>query len=199
MPAPARLLALLAILLVLSVAGLVHVADPVRAQAPGEPAARGKTAPIQTGKAGEGLPKPVAEMREAILEAALSGRLDDLRQAIELNELKPVIGDGSAGDPIASLKRLSADGQGQDILAALMRILGASWAAVPLGADIENNRIYVWPRFAATGITALDANDNAALAAIVPPDRHEAMLKSRIYDYWRIAIAADGTWHSFGK
>lgn len=145
------------------------------------------------------MPRPVAEMREAILEAAQSGRLEDLRHAIELNELKPVIGDGGAGDPIAKLKGLSADGEGRDILAALARILEGPWAAVPLGADIENNRIYVWPSFAATGTAALDAMDKTTLAQMVPPDQIETMLQSGTYSYWRIAIAADGTWHSLGK
>jgi hypothetical protein len=138
-------------------------------------------------------------MRETILEAIRSGRLEDLRPAIELNELKPVIGDGSEGDPVATLRRLSADGEGRDILGALGRILEAGWAAVPMGADIENNRIYVWPGFAATGIATLGADDSAALAAIVPPDQLAAMQKSGVYSYWRLGIAADGTWHSFSK
>ena len=48
-----------------------------------------------------GLPQPVMQMCEAILEAVRSGKLEDLRIAIEMNELKPVIGDGANDDPIA--------------------------------------------------------------------------------------------------
>lgn len=199
MPARLRLLALLAALLVPSAASLVHAPSPLRAQALGGPAQRARPTAILTGKAGEGLPQPVAEMREAILEAIRSRRLEDLRPAIELNELKPVIGDGSGEDPIATLKRLSTDGEGRDILAALDGILAATWAAVPMGTDIENNRIYVWPSFAATGIATLGPEESAALSAIVPGDQLESMQKSGIYTYWRLGIAADGTWHSFSK
>lgn len=198
MPAYQRLLALLVALLVPSAAGIVHAPSPVHAQAVGEVAKRERPATIMTGKAGEGLPAPVSDMREAILEATRPGRLEDLRVAIELNELKPMIGDGREGDPIAALRRLSVDGEGRDIVALLGRLLDAPWAAVPLGADIENNRIYVWPKFAATGIATLSAEDSVALAALVPPDELAAMTKAG-YSYWRLAIAADGTWHSFNK
>lgn len=199
MPAPTRLLALLALLLVPSVTSLVHVPSPVRAQAVGERGQQGRTAAMWMGQAGEGLPRPVAEMRETILEATRSGRLEDLKPAMELNELKPVIGDGDKGDPLSALRNLSADGEGRDILAALGRILEATWVAVPLGADIENNRIYVWPRFAVAGIATLDANGKAELESIVPADQLERVRQSGSYSYWRIAIAADGTWHSFGR
>src|SRR5258708_3326726 len=38
------------------------------------------------------LPGPVQDMREAILSAVKSGRIEDLRHAWELNELKPDLG-----------------------------------------------------------------------------------------------------------
>ena len=38
------------------------------------------------------LPAPVAEMREAILAAVRSGKIEELRHAYELNELKPELG-----------------------------------------------------------------------------------------------------------
>ena len=138
-------------------------------------------------------------MREAILEACRSGRLEDLRHAIELNELRPLIGDGAGGDAIAILKGMSADGEGRDILAAIERILASSWAAIPLGADIENNRIYVWPGIAATGTASLDAAARAELARIAPPETLAEIEASGVYSYWRLAIAADGTWHSFSR
>src|SRR5215468_4686258 len=40
----------------------------------------------------DGLPPPVEEMREAILSAVRLGRIEDLRHAWELNELKPDLG-----------------------------------------------------------------------------------------------------------
>lgn len=200
MPARHRPPDLLAALLVLSALGVVHAPETVRAQARDK--ARGSdavTAPIVTGRGGAGLPQPVADMREAILEAARSGKIEELRQAIELNELKPLIGDGTVGDPIAALKRLSADGEGRDILAMLERLLDGGWAAVPLGADIENNRIYVWPQLAATGLGGLSPEAQADLARLVPPELLDAMRRAGTYSYWRIGIGADGTWHSLTR
>lgn len=201
MPARHRLPRLLIALLVLSTLGVVHAPAGLRAQAR-DKAARATTgvaSPILTGRAGAGLPQPVADMREAILEAARSGTVEELRHAIELNELKPVIGESTSDDPIEALKRLSLDGEGRDVLAVLGRLLEGGWAAVPLGADIENNRIYVWPHFAATGVAGLSPEAQAEFVSLVPPDLRDAMQRSGAYSYWRIGIGADGTWHSLTR
>jgi hypothetical protein len=145
--------------------------------------------------AGEALPLPVSDMRDAILEAVNSGRLEDLRQAIELNEIRPVIGDGDENDPLAALRKASGDGDGRDVLAAIGRILDADWVAVPLGRDIENNLVYVWPRFAETGVVGLTVDEIAELARILPTGALAPMLERGVYDDWRLGIAADGTWH----
>lgn len=147
------------------------------------------------GKGGEGLSPSAADMRAAILEAVHAGRIDDLRQAIELNEIPPVIRDGGESDPIATLREQSADGEGRDVLEAVGHILEADWIAVPLGRDIENNLVYVWPRFAETGVVGLSVDEIADLARIVPVGTLAPMLEKGVYDGWRIAIAADGTWH----
>ena len=201
MPARHRPPALLAALLVLSAAGVVHAASTARAQArdPKAAASAGVPATIVTGRGGAGLPRPVADMRDAILEAVSSGRIEDLRPAIELNELRPLIGEGTADDPVTALRKLSADGEGRDILGIIERLLASGWAAVPLGADIENNRIYVWPHFAATGLGGLSPEAQAELERIVPSDLQDAMLKSGTYRFWRLAIGADGTWHAFTR
>ncbi|MEZ5817252.1 MAG: hypothetical protein R3D44_09235 [Hyphomicrobiaceae bacterium] len=141
------------------------------------------------------MPAPVADMRAAILEAVRSGRLEDLRYAIELNEMRPVFGAGGERDLIAAIRNASADGEGHDVLAALGRILDADWVAVPRGADIENNRIYVWPRFAETGTAGLEMDAIAELARILPAGTLALALEQGVYNYWRIGIAADGTWH----
>src|SRR5262245_42206251 len=72
----------------------------------------------------DGLPPPVEEMRETILSAVRSGRIEDLRHAWELNELKPDLGLATS-DPIAHWKEISGDGEGREILAALAQILDA--------------------------------------------------------------------------
>lgn len=187
-------------LLVLITACLVHAPGHPGAQTIGtSPATAAGTAQIASGRGEAGLPEPVLQMREAILEAVRSGRLSDLQTAIELNEIKPDIAGNASGDQIAALRALSADGSGEDVLVSLGRILDAPWAAVPMGRDLENNRVYVWPTFAVTGTKALSPEAAADLALIVGSEVAQSMRQSGLYTQWRIAIAADGTWHYLRK
>lgn len=145
------------------------------------------------------LPAPVAEMREAILSAVRSGRIEELRYAFELNELKPELGPEQAGDPVAHWKRISGDGEGREVLAALAEILDAGYVELPLGRDLENNRIYVWPYFAEVALTKLTPAQQVELLRLVPATAAKEMIANGKYTHWRIAIGADGTWHSFRK
>jgi hypothetical protein len=190
-------MAFAALLLVLTAASIVHSSAVAHAQPTSQsvPSNGVDGKRPMTGKAGEGISMPAADMRAAILEAVHSGHIEDLRQAIELNEIAPVIGDGAEGDPIATLRKASRDGDGRDVLAALGRILDEDWIALPLGRDIENNLVYVWPRYAETGLARASADDVAALIPIVPAAHLASTLEKGIYDGWRIGIAADGTWH----
>jgi hypothetical protein len=145
------------------------------------------------------LPGPVAEMREAILAAVRSGRIEELRHAYELNELKPELGPEPVSDPVAHWKKISGDGEGLEVLATLAEILDAGYVAVPLGRDLENNRIYVWPYFAEVPLQKLTPAQQVELLRLVPPAAAKEMLQTGKYTYWRVAIGADGTWHHFRK
>jgi len=145
------------------------------------------------------LPIPVQEMREAILSAVRAGRIEELRHAYDLNELKPDLGAGPTSDPIAHWKKISGDGEGREILAALAEILETGYVALPLGRDLENNRVYVWPYFAEVPLDRLTPAQDVELLRLVPPAAAREMKAARKYTYWRIAIGADGTWHSFRK
>jgi hypothetical protein len=148
----------------------------------------------------ERLPAPVHDTREAILAAVRSGRIEDLRHAWELNELKPDLGAPlTEGDPIAHWKQISGDGEGREILAVLAEILDAGYVALPLGRDLENNRVYIWPYLAEVPIDKLSPAQEVELLRIVAPTALKAMRTAGKYTHWRIAIGADGTWHSFRK
>ena len=147
----------------------------------------------------EGLPAPVMDMREAILSAIKTGRIEELRHAWELNELKPDLGVAAVGDPIVHWKRISGDGEGLEILAALAEILDAGYAVLPLGPDLENNRLYVWPYFAEVPLDKLSPAQEVELLRLVAPAAVRDMRSAGKYTHWRIVIGADGTWHSFRR
>ena len=146
----------------------------------------------------EALPPNVVEMRELILSAVRSGRIEDLKAAIELNANKPDFG-SSDGDPIHALSTLSGDGQGREMLAALGEILDMPPAALPLGRDLENNLIYVWPYLAERQLDQLTGPEEVDLYRLVSPAKLREMREKKRWTWWRLAIGADGTWHAFKK
>jgi hypothetical protein len=153
----------------------------------------------QTPPATGALPAPVEEMRQAILDAVQSGRLADLRVAIELNELKPDIAAAPNEDPIKTFERLSGDGTGADILRILGLLFDASPAILPLGRDLENNRLYVWPGFAEKPLAEWTASDKALAEQLEPAAGVARQHSEGRYLGWRLVIGADGTWHTFRK
>jgi len=145
------------------------------------------------------LPAPVAEMREAILSAVRSGQIEELRTAIEWNELRPAFADEDVGDPIAYLKTTSADGQGREFLAILAEILGLGYAKLPIGPDVENADVYVWPYLAERPLDQLTPAEEVDLLRLMPAEKAKAMRAGKNWTWYRLVIGADGTWHSFMK
>jgi len=152
-------------------------------------------------KGGAHLPAPVEEMRESILAAVRSGNIEELRYAFELNEMKPELGPGfgpgAMSDPIAYWRKMSGDGEGREILAALGTILEMECAVLPLGRDVENNKVYVWPYLAELAPAKLTPAQQVDLLRLVTPAAAAAMKAAGKYNSWRLVIGADGTWHSF--
>jgi hypothetical protein len=161
---------------------------------PGEPESRHlPAAPLKP------LPAPVEEMRQAILAASHSGRIEDLTVPLEWNEMKPDVAAAAGEDPIAVWKKLSGDGEGREILAILANILEMKSAEVPLGKDIENNIVYVWPYLAEAKLDQLTPAEQVDLLRLVSPEKAKAMREANKWTWWRLSIGADGTWHSFKK
>src|SRR5262245_9246826 len=145
------------------------------------------------------LPAPVQEMREAILSAVSSGRIEDLRVAYELNELKPDLAAEPVADPVAYWQQISGDGRGLEVLAALGQILEAGYVVLPTGRDLENNRVYVWPYFAEVPLADLTPAQDVELMRLLGASAARELKATGRYSWWRIAIGADGVWHSFRK
>jgi hypothetical protein len=171
--------------------------------AKGQPAVKAAT------KAGSGkaatpaeareLPQPVRDMIDAITGAARTGRIEEMKTALDWNEMKPELAATPVPDPIAYWKQMSADGQGRQILAVLLGLLETAPTAVPAGKDLENNRIFVWPGFAEKPLKDLTPAEEVDLYRLLPAAEALAMRAAGKYRGWRLAIGADGTWHSFRK
>lgn len=141
-------------------------------------------------------------MVDAILAAVHSGVIEDLRTAIEWNEMSPVFAPPGAGeptvdDPIDVLKNASTDGAGAQILAVLANVLSVRPARQPLGRDFENNDVFVWPYLAERPFERLTPPELVDLYRIVPAAEIEAMRAAKRWTWYRLVIGADGTWHSF--
>ncbi|MBU2582190.1 MAG: hypothetical protein KJ622_10770 [Alphaproteobacteria bacterium] len=145
------------------------------------------------------LPIPVQEMRDAILLATTSGRIEDLRTAIDWNELPPEFGFDAGLDPIEQFRKLSKDGEGREFLAILANLLAEAPALLPVGPDHENNRVFVWPYLSEIPPPELTAAHKVDLLRLMPVAEAEAVMTSDKWTWYRLAIAADGTWHIFSK
>ncbi len=139
-------------------------------------------------------------MIDAIMSAVHSGRIEELSTAVDWNEMKPDLApDGPVADPVAYWKNISADGNGRAILAVLANLLQTAPSSIAAGKDIENNKVFVWPGFADKPLGKLTAAEEVDLYRITSAADAAAMKAKGKYTGWRLAIGADGTWHSFRK
>ena len=143
------------------------------------------------------LPVNVAEMREAILAAALSGDIKELLIPIQWNELPPDFGEKPVKETLADWQKQSHDGSGREMLALLADILSGPYAVRRQGADVENAKIFIWPAVAELPLDKLTPALEVALLRIASGDEVKRMKKAGRYDGYGLAIGADGTWHAF--
>ncbi|HZE47327.1 MAG TPA: hypothetical protein VE087_10645, partial [Xanthobacteraceae bacterium] len=86
------------------------------------------------------------------------------------------------------------DSEGVEILATLIDILEAGFVHVDEGTPQE---MYLWPYFARMPVTALSAEQKVELFKIVTGADYRDMLDFGAYNFYRLGIGADGTWHFF--
>ncbi len=146
-----------------------------------------------------GLPQSVIDMREQILAAVHAGDLSELKDAIEWNEISPDFGADAKDDPIAYWKKHSEDGEGREVLAVIANLLSLPPARLAIGQDPENTTVYVWPYLAELPAGSLKPDEEVDLYRIMPADAAKAATTAKSWTWWRLAIGADGTWHTFRK
>ena len=149
---------------------------------------------VQIGRDVTKLPPEVQRMRQAILQAAASGDIEQLRVPIDMNELRPMFGKAAAPDPIAYFKAASGDGNGREILAILYSLLTTGYAVTNPGTK---NEMIVWPYHAVMPPSALTPSQEVELYRFVPPARFKEMIARGKYSFYSIGIGRDGVWHYF--
>lgn len=180
--------------------GVPHLIPPLKAEkAANEKALAGQAAnkSVEVLRDVSTLPPQVARMRAAILSGAVTGDIESLRVPIEMNELPPMLANEKVGDPMAYWKKVSGDGEGREIMAILIELFRTGFARKEAGG--ANKEMYVWPYFAEVPLDKLTPAQEVELLTIVPPARVKEMRAKGKYDHYRLAIAADGTWHVFMK
>jgi hypothetical protein len=140
------------------------------------------------------LPPQVQRMRQAILQAATSGDIEQLRVPIDMNEIHPVFAKDHVADPIAYFKSVSGDGNGRETLAILFNLMTTGYAITNPGTKDE---MIVWPYHAVIPLNSLTPSQEVEIYRFLPPARLKEMTAQGKYTYYRIGIGADGVWHYF--
>lgn len=138
-------------------------------------------------------------MRDAILEAVALGDINELRIALEWNELRPDLGIARDQDAIDHFKAISAGGDGHEVLAILANLLSTAPTRLKIGPDLENNAIFVWPGIAEADLKNASSRLKVEVFRLMPRDDAVKTLQTGIWQWYRLAIGADGTWHVFKK
>ncbi len=149
---------------------------------------------VQLGRDVSKLPPEVQRMRQAILKAAMSGDIEELRIPIDMNELHPIFAKDRTPDPIAYLKLASGDGKGREMLAILFNLLTTGYVIKNPGAK---NEMIVWPYHAAIPLGGLTPSQEVEIYRFLPPARLKEMVAAGKYSFYSIGIARDGVWHFF--
>ena len=143
------------------------------------------------------LPASVEATRQLLLDVVASGIFADLREVADHSDLPPDTGAPPGVDYLNHLHSHSVDGAGQDLLKTIATLLSRAPGVLRTGPDHENNRLFIWPSFAFTDLSALDTDASKHLDDLVTPERAGKMKEKRTYTSWVLAIGADGVWHRF--
>lgn len=140
------------------------------------------------------LPPPVRRMREQMIEAARTGDIEAMRPMLEVNELPPIVSFGDATDPIEFWRTAGGDPDGREILAIMIEILEAGFVHLDEGTPQD---MYVWPYFYALPLDGLTPPQEVELYTLITPHDRRLMEEFGAYNFYRLGIGPDGTWHFF--
>ncbi len=139
------------------------------------------------------LPWGVRRMHQALTRAVRSGNIEHMREVLEMNELMPLVNGQFISDPVGHWKAQSRDNTGHEFLALLSELLELP----PVKIKTNRQELYIWPYFAHMPLHKLTDSEIVRLYRLAPAAKTALMLKKNLYSHARIAIGADGTWHSY--
>ncbi|MEO3387754.1 hypothetical protein [Mesorhizobium sp. CAU 1741] len=143
----------------------------------------------------ETLPEPVRRMRTLIMEACMTGDIEQLRPLVGSGDNATQLSFANIGDdPIEFLRGLSGDDEGQEILAILYEVMAAGFVHLDQGAPGE---MYVWPYFFAVPLETLGNTQRFELFKLVTAGDYEDMKAFGAYIFYRVGISPEGEWLFF--
>lgn len=141
------------------------------------------------------LPKPVAQKRQQLIDAALTGDIEALRPIVEAQANPPTVSYGGPDDAVDYLKTYSADGQGIENLAILLDLLNAPYAVFDSSSEDPS---YVWPYLAVVpDLSALTPPEKVDAYRILTDEQFKELVELEAWYYWRVYIGKDGEWQAF--
>jgi hypothetical protein len=133
---------------------------------------------------GAGLPRAVADKREAIAAAAQALDYDRLRRLLDPSEFSYSFGE--SGDPIGYWRRLERD--------AHMPVIGDYLPLILNGPFATRGDIYVWPSVYGKKPSAWTAAERRSLRNFYSEEDIRSFERAGDYLGWRVGIRKDGTW-----
>ena len=108
--------------------------------------------------------------------------------------IQNVFSPGDEKDPLAYWKANYPDSEGLEVLAILTEVLEAPLVHVDKGTPQD---MYLWPYFARMQLKDLTPEQKVGLFRLVTGTDYRDMLEFGAYNFYRLGIAPDGTWHFF--
>ncbi|WP_185983066.1 hypothetical protein [Aureimonas mangrovi] len=167
--------------------------DEEELQGPPQPSAeqdRRDAQPLPVRYGADGLPEPVRDLRERLMEIARAGEIEALRPYLETGAFSTALSVVPfEGDPIEFLKDNSGDGEGVEILAILLEVLASGHVRVDPQTE---NDIFVWPYFTQVPLDELDKRQLVELFELVTAFDYQTMLEVGAYHFYRVGISPEG-------
>lgn len=140
-----------------------------------------------TTPAEEALPGPVAEKKEAIVDAAQALDYDRLETLLDPKTFTYSFGAG--GDPIGYWRRLQEQGEVPILGDYLPTVLAMPWA--------KQGPLFVWPSAHAKEPAQWTEEDRKALEQLYTKEEIRRFEQAGSYLGWRAGIRKNGTWLFF--